>query len=619
MPDPKRNTTDPWAVALPVLGVSLALGLLYRADWFASLHEAAMHAAAVALVVIPSLTVWLERRHARLLECQNRDLEAQVAARTAELGRREAEHRKLALVVSRTDNAAIITDAAGCIEWVNDGFTRLTGYTPGEVVGHTPGSVLRGPDSSASESERIRECIRRGEPFEAELVNYTKGGRRYWVHISAQPIRDQAGTLTNYIALESDVTERRRAAEALRAAKDSAEAANSAKTEFLANVSHELRTPLTAVLGYADLLLEDPRLPTDLSAGVETIRRSGKHLLGLINDLLDISKIESGHMTFERLACSPGALVREVEALMRERATSRGLALSVEFCAPLPSAVHTDPTRVRQILINLVGNAIKFTHSGAVLVRVTLTDALPRPLLSISVRDSGIGIDPEGLERLFKPFSQADTSTSRRFGGTGLGLAISRRLARLLGGDISVTSTPGRGSTFRLTIDPGDLSNVPTMDSPQPAAGPAPPSLPPPIPRSLTDLRLLLAEDGPDNQRLIKHVLTKAGARVDLADNGARAVENALIAEASGRPYDLILMDVQMPEMDGHEATAALRAAGYAGPILALTAHAMAGDRDRCLEAGCNDYLTKPIDRAKLIDACARWARPATATHRDAA
>jgi CheY-like chemotaxis protein len=260
--------------------------------------------------------------------------------------------------------------------------------------------------------------------------------------------------------------------------------------------------------------------------------------------------------------------------------------------------VRTDPLRLRQILINLIGNAVKFTERGG--VTVTLSMCTPGSL-RFSVADTGPGIVPDQLERLFAPFTQADSSVTRRHGGTGLGLTISRTLARLLGGDVTATSTPGQGSTFTVDIDPGPLDSAGMIASVHEAASAVNRAMP--GPRRLT-CRILLAEDGPDNQRLIAFHLKKAGAQVEIADNGLAAVERALPADGSAG-FDLILMDMQMPEMDGYTAAGVLRRRGYQGPIIALTAHAMAGDREKCLSAGCDDYLTKPIDPARLIALCA--------------
>jgi PAS domain S-box-containing protein len=412
-------------------------------------------------------------------------------------------------------------------------------------------------------------------------------------------------------------------------ARAAAEAANRAKSEFLANMSHEIRTPMTAILGFAEVLLQDLQQP-DMLEAAKTIQRNGKHLLGIINDVLDLSKIEAGKLRVEQIQCSPHQIVAEVASLMRVRADAKGLPLVVECCGPTPETITTDPTRLRQILVNLISNAIKFTAAGSVRVVTRLVeDGGPDARLRFDVIDTGIGITPEQTGRLFDPFTQGDTSTSRQFGGSGLGLAISRQLARLLGGEITVTSTPGAGSTFSLTIAAGPLRGMRLVEHPGEAAAAGKPSQRTAARSQLKlDCRILLAEDGPDNQRLISLLLRRAGADVTIAPNGQEALEKALAGSAgreSGRrnrcdPFDVILMDMQMPLMDGYEATRRLRAAGYAGPIIALTAHAMSDDRQKCVDAGCDDYLPKPIDRQRLLKMVTKHARtqrqpaPTTAT-----
>ncbi len=393
---------------------------------------------------------------------------------------------------------------------------------------------------------------------------------------------------------------------------DAAKEAARAKTEFLANASHELRTPLTAILGFTDLLnnnVSDEQREEHL----QTIRRNGRLLLETVNDILDLSKLEAGKMTLELLTCSPFEIVQELVSLMEIRAEQSDLRLVVDYRFPIPETIQADPVRLRQILLNLIGNAIKFTEEGE--VRITLafsrpSDSAPRMLFEVS--DTGVGIDPETVERLFDPFSQADTSTTRRFGGTGLGLAISERLATMLGGRIDVTSTPGEGSTFTLSLDPGPLEDVPMLTQPPASACREDETEPESnAPREPLHGRVLLAEDGRDNQRLISFILKKAGLQVDLAENGKIAVEYAERSIAEGEPYDLILMDMQMPEMDGYEATGYLRQSGWEGPIIALTAHAMAGDREKCLQAGCDDYLTKPIDHKAFFRLLGHYLRDA--------
>ncbi|HEY7120875.1 MAG TPA: ATP-binding protein [Tepidisphaeraceae bacterium] len=392
----------------------------------------------------------------------------------------------------------------------------------------------------------------------------------------------------------------------LTGARDAAEAANHAKSSFLANMSHEIRTPMTAILGYADLLLEPGQGASDRLNYVQTIRRNSHHLLAIINDVLDISKIEAGKMTVERVACCPAQVVADVASLMRVKASEKDLSFEVAFDGPIPATIRSDPTRLRQILLNLVGNAVKFTQRGGITVRVRL-DPDHDQRLRLAVEDTGVGIAPEQQGKLFQPFSQADASTTRKFGGTGLGLTISRHLAEMLGGHITLDSRPGRGSTFELSVDTGPLEGVTLYEGLQESAFPPCAQAPsqsqtPAVPaaRRLSG-HILLAEDGIDNQNLISHHLRRAGAQVTIADNGARAVEIAVEAARAGVPFGLIFMDMQMPELDGYGATAKLRSRGYGGPIVALTAHAMASDRQKCLLAGCTDYLTKPVDRDLLI------------------
>ncbi|MBK8979088.1 MAG: response regulator [Planctomycetes bacterium] len=399
--------------------------------------------------------------------------------------------------------------------------------------------------------------------------------------------------------------ELRRSNQELEASRASAEDASRAKSDFLANMSHEIRTPMTAILGYADLVREGGLTPDTVGEFVSTIRRNGEHLLAIINDILDISKIEAGRMGVELVDCSPIDVVLEIVDMMRGRADEKGVSLGVDFAWPLPRGVRSDPTRLRQILANLVGNAIKFTQAGGVHVCLRYAaDADEPPELRFEVIDSGIGLSAVELTRIFKPFSQADSSHARRFGGTGLGLAISQRLARLLGGSISVQSRKGFGSTFTLRL-PAEVSSgeaggmlLRYEDFAAETAARAR-ERQEQLPR--IDARVLLAEDGPDNQRLVSFLLKRAGATVDIAADGREAIAAVLAAIQEGAPFDVVLMDMQMPVLDGYAATATLRAHGYTRPILALTAHAMAGDRQKCLDAGCDGFLTKPIDRRELI------------------
>ncbi len=388
-------------------------------------------------------------------------------------------------------------------------------------------------------------------------------------------------------------------------ARQEAETANRAKSEFLANMSHEIRTPMTAILGFADMLRDGRHVEANAAQrdeAIDTIQRNGRYLISIINDILDISKIEAGKLDLECISCSPVHLAAEVLSLMSVRAAEKNLPFRIEYTGPVPERIHTDPVRLKQILLNLVGNAIKFTHAGGVRLVIRLVQDPSAPKLQFDVIDTGMGVTPEQTARLFEPFTQADSSTTRRFGGTGLGLAISKRLAEMLGGDVTAERCTGQGSLFRLTVATGSLDGVRLLENPSAATV----ELPSPERSELGEIaalhcRVLLAEDGADNQRLIGHILRKAGADVTIVDNGLLAVRAVQTARAEGMDYDLVLMDMQMPEMDGYEATRVLRRRGFNLPVIALTAHAMAGDEEKCLDAGCDAYATKPINRSALI------------------
>ena len=415
-------------------------------------------------------------------------------------------------------------------------------------------------------------------------------------------------------ALLVQARDQRRRRVQLVAACGAADAANRSKTEFLANMSHEIRTPMTAILGYVDLLADhgdgQPGAPTREEA-VDTIRRNARHLLSLINDILDLSKIEAGQMTLDRQRVRTLDLVHDALRLMDDRARQKGIALRLALDGEVPETISTDPTRLRQVLINLLGNAVKFTEQGSVTLTVRRRPPLGRTL-EFEVADTGIGMTEEQLARLYQPFVQADSSTTRRYGGSGLGLAITRRCVDMLGGSIRARSALGEGSAFSFTVDAGDLAGaVPAKLRPAGSDAPGGPfQLPASVRQPLAGVRILVAEDGIDNQRLLRFHLERAGARVDIVDNGAKAVERMMDASRLDR-YDAVLMDMQMPVMDGYEAARRLVAAGERTPILALTAHAMPGDRDRCMEAGCGDYLCKPVDPRALVAAVRQAITPA--------
>ncbi|MDB5296013.1 MAG: hybrid sensor histidine kinase/response regulator [Phycisphaerales bacterium] len=827
----------------------------------------------------------------------------------------QARHaEKLSLVASRTDNAVIITDARGHIEWVNEGFRRVSGYTLAEVAGRKPGSFLQGPETSAETVAHMRAHLARGEGFTAEVMNYGKDGRKYWLAVEVQPIHDADGTLRQFMAVETDVTERkrmeaevresrerfelavrgandglwdldvttgrayfsprwfgqlgygegelpghlstleqlvhpddldrvsravadaqaggtpdfaaefrmrhkdgshrwilsrgvtvrdpagravrmagchtdvterRRAAEALVRARDEAEAASRAKSEFLANMSHEIRTPLNGVIGMAELLVRRGGLGEQQRRHAQVIKSSADALLALINDVLDFSKIEAGKLELSCVDFDLRQVVEDVVEMLAPKASAKGLEFACDLHPGVARRLHGDPDRIRQILINLANNAIKFTDRGEVVIRVQPADDVGSApgervgtggglALKFSVRDTGVGIPADRVQRLFKSFSQVDSSTTRKYGGTGLGLAIAKQLAELMGGRVGVESEVGRGSTFWFTarlrppaegeparppaptaptlrglrvlavddhaayreilreqlsewgfevdvaaggaealrllaaaaaggrpyrvavvdlVMPGmggdavahavrsdpqlagrtTLLMLTSMDNPydpaemrqagfaaclakpvrqsqlfdaiveavavgataggpgstggRPATGgfssssgvgasPSGDAATSQV-RSLSGLRVLLAEDNEVNQEVARELLADAGCSVDVVPNGLLAVR-AVVESAGRRPYDVVLMDCQMPEMDGFGATLQIRqmevaAGGPRLPIVALTANAFEGDRQRCLAAGMDAFVTKPVDPEALVETIRSVARAAPA------
>jgi PAS domain S-box-containing protein len=538
----------------------------------------------------------------------------------------------------------------GTITKVNDKFLQAMGYSLEKVLGKHHSMFVQPEVRESDEYREFWEKLNRGEFVSAELKRLGKDGKDVWIQASYNPILDLNGKPLKVVKYSVDVTERvligkslemaqvalteqigfakvlemdqqdaierngetvrelEIANEQVQQAYLAAEVATQSKSEFLANMSHEIRTPMTAILGFTDILLDNVNTPDAIDAA-RTVKKNGDFLLNLINDILDLSKIESGKLEVEQVASSPHQIIADVVTLMGVRAKAKGLPLDVEFDGPVPETICTDPTRLRQILINVVGNAIKFTETGSVeIVTRLLNETDEEPKLQFDVTDSGIGIPADKIEKLFKPFTQADGSTTRKFGGTGLGLSISKRLVELLGGEFSVTSTVGEGSTFSVTVSTGQLDDVRLIHVSGESVNE---EINEEINAPLHNLRILLAEDGPDNQRLIGFILKKAGAEVTLADNGQIGLEFATAAKLEGRPFDVVLMDMQMPILDGYSATRRLRNDGYTLPIIALTAHAMSSDRQKCLDAGCDDYTTKPIDRKNLIELVASYAKQA--------
>jgi PAS domain S-box-containing protein len=499
-----------------------------------------------------------------------------------------------------------------------DGSYPILNRTFARWVGWDRGSTSMTKDERHACMLSDRAAAETDGPFHAEEWLTFADGRRHCLQVIKTALFDQNGHPLGVLGLGLDITEqkeadaqRARLVDELTDARARAEAANHTKSRFLANMSHEIRTPMTAILGYVDLLSSGQCTDVQHNQFLQVIKRNGTHLLAILNDILDLSKIECGKMQIEQVETHVDSVIEQVASLMRVRAMEKGLSLRVSYDPVRGIAVMTDPVRLRQILMNLAGNAIKFTHQGLITIDARwIPGEKQRGMLEITVEDSGIGMSDEQLAQLFRPFSQADSSTTREFGGTGLGLTISGRLAEMLGGTITVESRPGKGSRFVLSLEVAFTAHRKKVD----AATQSLPKQRQPLSERPTG-QILVAEDGPDNQELIAMILRQAGWDVDLVENGRAAVDQALKLSKDGTPYAVILMDMQMPILDGYAATAELRRAGYQHPIIALTAHAMSGDRQRCLDAGCDEFATKPIDVPALLSLIQELAARKRAAH----
>ncbi len=555
----------------------------------------------------------------------------------------------IASLCAAVDKTAIVavTDARGNIVHVNSEFVRISGYSREELIGQNHRLLSSGRHGKDFWSAMYQTVVR-GEVWRGQVCNRAKDGHEYWVDTAICCTFDQDGKVHRFVAVRFDISkekaheanllqhreelewaaeEQSKLVEALETSKAeleqknaqlekavaAAKAATRTKNEFLANMSHEIRTPMTAILGYADLLAEESAAMSETNREyLGLIRRQGRHLLHLLNDILDLAKFEAGRMTLEQIPVDIRAVVEDVASLYAEKARAKGVLIGCRVEPDVPQFVTGDPTRLRQIVTNLVSNAVKFTDKGAVSITVEAGTDLSCRSLMVSVSDTGIGIEPEHLPILFESFCQADSSTTRKFGGTGLGLGISRCLADAMGGSIHVCSTPGAGSIFTLSVPlstPVPQVRLARPDAPRAGLDPA---------RSTEGLRVLIAEDSPDNVRLLEHYLTRSGAVVECVANGEDAVRRFTVDGRLGGPlmspppFDVILMDMQMPKMDGYTATELLRSIGCQTPIIAATAHAMPEDRAQCLACGCNGYISKPFDPIQLVStvrACSQQIR----------
>ncbi len=584
-------------VRLIVYGGTLAM--LFAADYYVLEHQREQffyNLAAtfmVAYTMLPFVS-YVTTGRLRNLRQQRRQIEQglELAKANAALLQRQREGRFLSSIAENAVDSIIMLDADANTLWVNPAFTRKTGYKLSEVVGKHPSDYLHGPRSDPATLERFTNAINEGVSAHGENVNYTKIGAPFWVETNLSPVFDDDGKLEMVISVDRDITLKKQREAELAEAKRAAEQGERAKTAFLATMSHEIRTPMNGIIGMSELLSE-AKLSSEEALYVQTIRHSSEALLTIINDILDFSKLQDGHLKISSVAFEVQPCLDEVMNLMRPQAAAKGIALEIDIKDDLPRAVWGDDGRLRQVLVNIIGNAIKFTENGSVTVQVGTVKEGPDHGLEIAVTDTGIGIAPDRIEHVFDQFAQADAATTRRFGGTGLGLAISRQLARMMGGDVTVTSAVNVGSCFMITVDFPEV-NLPVKRVMDPDVLPDP--------KVFEGATVLLAEDNRTNRFLVQKLLKDLPLSLITAVNGKEAVE-----QVKERKPDVVLMDMSMPEMDGLDATRYIRNKVPTQPhIIALTANAYRSDRQACLEAGMNGFLPKPVRRGELLQAIAK-------------
>jgi len=539
--------------------------------------------------MVYSFTAYVTKSHRKQENARRVILTAgdELKAMHARLEERQVELRNLALVAQHANDSVIITNPSRQITWVNDAFTRITGYSRQEALGQSPQSLLNGPATSRKTSKQIENAIGKGQVVRAEIQNYTKDRQKIWIETNLVPVMDERGKVETVIAVERDITANKTHEKELAKARDEAEQAARAKADFLATMSHEIRTPMNAILGMADLLAEKS-LDDEGQLFTSTIQSSATALLRIINDILDMSKLDAGKLQVSNVDFDLPACLNSTIELLKPLALAKGLQLNLQWPKDLPVWVHGDDGRLRQILVNIIGNAIKFTKDGAVWVNVSCTFRGADTMLHIDVKDQGIGISPRDLEHVFTRFSQAQSDTAREFGGTGLGLTISRMLAQEMGGNITASSELGKGSIFSISVRLGAAS----AQCSKPSQGTE-------VIRSQLPLglRVLVAEDNATNRLLVQKYFKGCPIELEFAHDGRQAIEMAQTLVP-----DVIFMDVSMPEINGLEAARRIRDLGFSDiRIVALTANAHRDDRDACHRAGMDGFLSKPLRKIDLL------------------
>lgn len=520
-----------------------------------------------------------------------------IAAKEAELLRvntdmrgQQKELRKLSLVARNANDSIVLSDPDRKIIWTNEAFTQVTGFSFEEAKGQRIVDLLAGNDVSLKETQNIDKAVEAGEAFHGEVENITKDNRRIWVDVNLFPVHDDDGDVEFFVAIERDITHAKKLAVEMEEARHAAEEGARAKAEFLANMSHEIRTPLSGIIGMADLLAETP-LSAEQTQFVRTIVGSSQSLMAVINDVLDLSQLDAGRMELSPSEFELHDFFQDTLSLLAVSAKSEELAICLDLDAECPQLVTADESRLRQVAINLIGNAIKFTERGQVTVRVRCMGSGEARALIFEVEDSGIGIPEDKLDRIFDRFTQAEADTARKFGGTGLGLTISKHIVEVMNGTISVASEVGKGSVFKVSV-PVLAENTDSSEflhhNTKVAVDVS----------SLTGMKILVAEDNETNRLLLSKYLSALPVDLKFAQDGAEAVAVAATFEP-----DLILMDVSMPKISGLDATRQIRRLPIAQPkIVALTAHAFDSERQLCLDAGMDHFMTKPIRKRELTE-----------------